>query len=137
MSLGPALDVFEVGGATVAELVGGVIASERDATDVVGNAGYLGADHVLLSADRLGSAFVDLSTGLAGAVVQKFVDYGLRLVVIGDLAEVGSESWRAFVRESNRGGHVWFVADREEALARIARGSPQSRSNGSRSRSLT
>ncbi len=117
---GPRFDVLDVGGAKVAELTTGGIASERDATDVVGNASFLGADHVLLRADQLAPGFVDLSSGLAGAVAQKFVNYGLRLVVVGDLQAVGSESWRAFVRESNRGGHVWFAADRDEALERIA-----------------
>ena len=118
----PRLEVREVGGAKVAELLEGVIASERDATDVVGNASYLGADHVVLTAAQLGPDFRDLSSGLAGAVVQRFVNYGLRLVVVGVDAETGSESWRAYVRESHRGSQVWFVADREEALARIARG---------------
>lgn len=118
----PRLEVHEVGDAKVAELMGGVIASERDATEVLGNASYLGADHVLVTAEQLGPGFRDLSSGLAGAVAQKFVNYGMRLVVVGVDPDAGSESWRAWVRESNRGSHLWFLADREEALARIARG---------------
>lgn len=116
---GPQLRVSDVGAARVAELAGGVVASERDATDLVGNARFLGADHVMLTVDQLGPDFVDLSTGFAGAVVQKFVNYGVRLVVVGDLHGAGSESWQAYVRESNRGLHVWFAADRNEALRRI------------------
>lgn len=119
---GPRLEVSEVGAATVAELAGGVIAAERDATDVVANASFLGADHVLLRAEQLAPGFVDLSTGLAGAVTQKFVNYRVRLVVVGGLMEAGSESWRAFVRESNRGGHLWFAPDRAAALERIRAG---------------
>lgn len=116
----PRIVVSDVGGAKVAELVDGVVASERDATEVLGNASYLGADNVLLTMDQLAPEFRDLSTGLAGAVVQKFVNYGMRLIVVVPDPDAGSESWRAYVRESNRGRHLWFVAGRDEALARIA-----------------
>src|SRR5690606_10319287 len=118
----PRLEVHEVGDAKVAELMGGVIASERDATEVLGNASYLGADHVLVTAEQLGPGFRDLSSGLAGAVAQKFVNYGMRLVVVGVDPGAGSESWRAWVRESNRGSPLWFLAGRGEARAGLARG---------------
>jgi hypothetical protein len=41
------------------------------------------------------------------------VNYGLRLAVVGDISEplADSEALRDFVRESNRGRQVWFVAD--------------------------
>lgn len=115
------LESFEVGDVTVAELVEGEVASERDAIDLVGNASFQGADVVLVAADRLPEEFFDLSSGLAGAALQKFSNYRLRLVIVGQFEGLGSESLQAFVRESNRGGNVAFVKDREAALARIAR----------------
>ncbi len=104
------------GDVTVAELVEGHIDSERDATDLVGNAGFQAADVVLLAADALPEEFFDLSTGLAGAVLQKFSNYRLRLAIIGDFKGRGSESLQAFIRESNRGGLVTFARDRAEWL---------------------
>ncbi|HZW99892.1 MAG TPA: DUF4180 domain-containing protein [Trueperaceae bacterium] len=113
-------ETFDVGGVTVAELVEGEIASERDAIDLVGSASFQGADVVLVESHKLAPDFFDLSTGLAGAALQKFSNYRLRLVIAGEFEGHGSESLQAFIRESNRGGNVAFVADRETALARIA-----------------
>ncbi len=115
------LETFEVGDVTVAELVEGEVTSERDAIDLVGNASFQGADVVLVAAHRLPEEFFDLSSGLAGAALQKFSNYRLRLVVVGEFEGRGSESLQAFIRESNRGGNVAFVSDREAALAWIAR----------------
>lgn len=115
------LETFAVGDLTVGEHVEGEIASERDAIDLVGNASFQGADVVLVAADKLPADFFNLSSGLAGAVLQKFSNYRLRLVIVGDFEGRGSESLQAFIRESNRGGNVAFVKDREAALALIAR----------------
>ena len=55
----------------------------------------------------------------AGAVVQKFVNYRLRLVVVGDVSEhvAASTALRDFVREANRGTQTGFVADEAELAA--------------------
>ena len=49
--------------------------------------------------------------------MQKFVNYQIRLAVVGDLSAQleRSSALRALVHESNRGRHVWFV-DRIEDL---------------------
>ena len=69
---------------------------------------------------RLDPAFFDLRSGVAGDIVQKFVNYGLRLAVVGDISESleRSGALRDFVRESNRGRQVWFVADEAELARR-------------------
>ncbi|MFA5550729.1 MAG: DUF4180 domain-containing protein [Trueperaceae bacterium] len=110
----------QVAGAVVAELTAGRVADERDATDLVGNAAFGGARFVMLGAEMLAPEFFDLSTGLAGTVLQKFSTYRLILVVVGYNANQASESMLALIRESNRGGVAWFVADEAEALARVA-----------------
>lgn len=95
------------------------IADLRDAVDMVGNAALQGFEAVVLRQEQLPAAFFDLSTGLAGDVLQKFANYRLRVAIVGGFAEGGSESLRAFVREANRGDQVAFVADRETAIERL------------------
>jgi hypothetical protein len=77
---------------------------------------------VLVPLERLDRSFFELSTGMAGALLQKLVNYGLHLVVVGDISAALCESraLRDFVRESNRGRHVWFVASHAELEARLA-----------------
>ncbi|GAA1585881.1 DUF4180 domain-containing protein [Actinomadura kijaniata] len=99
---------------------GPAVRGEQDAVDLVGNAFYLGAHWVALPVERLTGDFFRLRTRLAGAVAQKFVNYRVGLAVVGDVPE-GGDALEAFVRESNRGRHLWFVADLEELEARLGR----------------
>ena len=97
---------------------------EQAALDLIGDA--LGrAGLVVVPVARIAPAFFSLATGVAGAVVQKFVNYRLRLAIVGDVDEyvAGSTALRDFVRECNRGTQTWFVADETELAARLrARG---------------
>jgi hypothetical protein len=104
----------------VCDAEGPVLATEQDALDLIG-AGFGGAEVVAVPARRLDERFFALDTGLAGAVMQKFVNYRLRLVIVGDIARwsAGSRALRELVAESNRGRHVWFVADLAELDARL------------------
>jgi hypothetical protein len=54
--------------------------------------------------------------------VQKFVQYGVGLVVLGDIfaRADASSALRDFVRECNRGRQTWFVRDEEELRAERA-----------------
>lgn len=98
------------------------ISGDRDAADLVGEALSAGAAWLALPVARLGDGFLDLSTRLAGEVLQKFVNYGLGVAIVGDVsgAVAHSTALRDFVRESNRGRHIWFVADLAELEARLA-----------------
>ncbi len=119
VALEPEFTLTQLGDLTVAELLAGVVQDERDATDLVGNASFLEADYVLLRTDQLAPEFFDLSSGLAGAVTQKFANYRLGLIVAGPLPRVASASLEAFIIESNRGSQLAFVPDRDAALLRL------------------
>lgn len=94
---------------------------ERAATDIIGDTFGSGARIVVIPVARLGDGFLTLSTRIAGDVIQKFVTYGLQVVFVGDIsaAVAASNALRDFVRESNRGRHVWFVADRAELETKL------------------
>ena len=98
------------------------LASERDATDVIGDAFGGQAQMIALPVSRLSEDFLDLRTRIAGEVIQKFVTYGLRLAIVGDIAAplAASKALRDFVYESNRGRHVWFVADMDALAEKLA-----------------
>ena len=100
----------------------GPIISDADAVvDILGDAWGHDADMVVIPVDRLAPAFFRLSTGLAGEVLQKFVNYGCAVAIVGDIEEhlAASSALRDFVRESNAGRHVWFVPDRAALDARL------------------
>ncbi|WP_327351418.1 DUF4180 domain-containing protein [Streptomyces sp. NBC_01304] len=105
----------------VCDADGEPITGERDALDLIGNGGYQGAQWVVVPAARLDAAFFELSSRVAGDIVQKFVQYGMGLVVLGDISRhtAASSSLRDFVRECNRGRQTWFLEDAEELRVRL------------------
>jgi hypothetical protein len=101
---------------------GATLGSERDATDLIGDSYSAGgAEMIALPVERLGEAFFTLKTRIAGFMLQKFMNYGFRVAVVGDVSAYvdASDALRDFVRESNRGRHVWFVRDVDELRGRL------------------
>jgi Domain of unknown function (DUF4180) len=109
----------------VCDAAGPPVATERDVADLIG-AALAGADVVALPANRLDESFFTLGTRFAGEVMQKFVNYRLRLAVVGDISShlAASPALRALVHESNRANHVWFVPDIEALDARLHSAGP-------------
>lgn len=114
--------VMDLGGGPVlvCDRDGAPIAGPQDALDLIG-AAFSRADTVAVPADRLDERFFTLRTGLAGEIMQKFVNYRVRLVIVGDITayEAASTALRDLVRESNRGNQIWFVADLDELDTRL------------------
>ncbi|KOG89586.1 DUF4180 domain-containing protein [Streptomyces varsoviensis] len=102
---------------------GDPIAAEADALDLIGNASYQGAQWVVIPAARFDDSFFQLSTRVAGDIVQKFVNYRVGLIVMGDISAhaEASSALRDFIRECNRGRQTWFVATTEELSERLKR----------------
>lgn len=92
---------------------GPVIDREDSATELIGELWGTDATVVAVPVERLDPGFFELSSGLAGAITQKLVNYRLRLVVLGDIAaqRAASDALDAYVWESNRGTQVWFLDD--------------------------
>lgn len=114
---------LEIGGVPVLVCAGEgtELKSVRDATDLIGDARSQSAQIVVVPISRFGDEFFDLKTRIAGEFLQKFVTYGLRIVLLGDLSELASKSvaLRDFIRESNRGNSIWFLADLAELEHRL------------------
>lgn len=103
------------------DTAGVALESERDATDVIGEALGAGAETVVVPMERLGADFFKLETRKAGLFIQKFTNYRIRLVVLGDISAhlAASRVLTDFVRESNRGDSVWFLTDNDALSAKL------------------
>jgi len=100
---------------------GAPLRNARELNDLISKAWENRAKMVVVPAERLGDDFFRLRTGIAGEMVQKFVNYRVRLAIVGDISRYVEESTalRDFVRESNRGNQLWFVANIEELEERL------------------
>ncbi|MFE2974656.1 DUF4180 domain-containing protein [Streptomyces sp. NPDC059258] len=105
----------------VCEADGASIATVQDALDHLIGAAFTGAEVVAVPSSRLDDRFFDLSTGLAGDILQKFANYRLRLVVIGDIGRhlAASSALPDLVREANRGQDIWFLPDLDVLADRL------------------
>jgi hypothetical protein len=106
----------------VADGAGPAIASAQDAIALIEQAFEQRASVIVVAVERLAPAFFKLRTGLAGEIVQKFVNYGMKFAVIGDMsAEIAaSDALRDFVRESNRGTEILFLPDLDALIAKLS-----------------
>lgn len=78
------------------------------------------ADNVVIHAVTLGEAFFDLSSGIAGDILQKAVNYRIRLAIVGDYTGYTSKALHDFIYESNKGSRIAFVNTLEEALIKLS-----------------
>jgi hypothetical protein len=99
------------------------LSNECDANDLLSAAFEHSATLVAIPVERLSDDFFRLNTRLAGEVVQKFVNYKVRLAIVGDISRqiAQSKALHDFVYEANRGQPLWFVKDMAELEARLAR----------------
>jgi hypothetical protein len=98
------------------------LAGYRALTDLIGELYGAGTRIVAIPLSRLGPDFLRLSSGVAGEVLQKLVNYHQQVAVVGDVGEAAQANGplRDFVRESNRGRTVWFVRDLDELETKLS-----------------
>lgn len=98
------------------------IATPQAALDLAMTVKYeTGGSRVAIDKRVLGEEFFVLSTGVAGEILQKFVNYHVKAAIYGDYSRYTSKPLRDFIYESNNGKDFFFTASREEAVERLAR----------------
>lgn len=94
-----------------------VITDAQSTVDLLMSAKYeLGTKNLLIAKRLVAEDFFILSTGLAGEVLQKLINYGGRIAIYGDYSRYTSKPLKDFMFESNKGRDVFFTATRDEAL---------------------
>ena len=76
-------------------------------------------ERIALNKKAIAEEFFIPSTGLAGEILQKFINYGIKFAVYGDFSRYTSKPLKDFIYESNHGKDVFFTSDREEAVKRL------------------
>jgi hypothetical protein len=114
--------VAESGQYVDARALGLVIASERDGLDAVALCGEHDTQSLLLSEQSLAPEFFVLANGLAGAAMQKWMNYGLRVAFV--VADPGVYGTRVveLAREHARHPQLRFFRDRDSVVNWLASG---------------
>ena len=99
-----------------------VITDVQSALDVLMCAKYeAGSKNIVIGKHLVSEDFFILSTGLAGEILQKLINYGGRIAIYGDYSHYTSKPLRDFITESNRGRDIFFPATEAEAIDLLTR----------------
>ena len=94
-----------------------VIRDVQDALDLMANVKYAAdCSKILLKQAHLPDDFFELRTKLAGDILQKYTNYGIRLAIVGEFDRYGSKSLNDFIYECNKGNRFFFLKDEAAAL---------------------
>lgn len=98
-----------------------LITDVQSALDLMATVQYeTDSTRIALQKSAISETFFVLSTRLAGDILQKFVNYGVKLAIIGDYSRYTSKPLKDFIYESNQGRHIFFVSSEEEAIEKLA-----------------
>lgn len=99
----------------------GRIVDARSALDFIMTVGYeANTRRVAVDKRIFTSDFFILSTGLAGEILQKFINYQVKIAIYGDFSQYTSKPLKDFIYECNRGRDIFFMATKEEAVQALA-----------------
>ena len=78
-----------------------------------------GAARLVIDKRAVSEEFFILSTGIAGEILQKFINYQVKAAFYGDYSTYTSKPLRDFIYESNKGKDFFFVPTKEEAIRKL------------------
>ena len=97
-----------------------LLTSTQAALDLAMTVQYeTGAQRLALPKKLVAEEFFILSTGVAGEILQKFINYRVKAAIYGDYSRYTSKPLRDFIYESNNGHDFFFVSTKEEAVQKL------------------
>lgn len=97
-----------------------IIVDVQSALDLVMSVRYeTGAEKIVLDKEAICEEFFILSTGMAGEILQKFMNYHVKAAVYGDYSHYTSKPLKDFIFESNHGRDFFFVVTKEDAIQKL------------------
>ena len=98
-----------------------IITDAQSALDLLATVNYDDqSDRIAINKEAIVEGFFTLSTGLAGEILQKVVNYRKKLAIVGEFSHYRSKPLHDFIYECNRGSDVFFVNTEQEAIDRLS-----------------
>ncbi len=97
-----------------------IITDVQSALDLVMSVKYsVDTNKIIIDKKVIADDFFILSTGLAGEILQKFINYDIKIAIYGDYSVYTSKPLKDFIYESNKGKDVFFVSSKDEAVQKL------------------
>ena len=79
-----------------------------------------GCTRLAINKEAFTENFFILSTGLAGEILQQFINYGIKAAIYGDFSKYTSKPLKDFMYESNHGKDLFFQDDYSKAVEELS-----------------
>lgn len=97
-----------------------IIKDVQTAVDFIMNIKYdTNCNKIALNKNAIIEDFFILSRGIAGEILQKFINYQIKFAIYGDFSKYTSKPLKEFMYESNKGKDIFFVKDENEAIDKL------------------
>ena len=97
-----------------------LIKDAQSALDFIMTVKYeTGCTNIAINKEAVINDFFILSTCLAGEILQKFINYGIRLAIYGDFSKYTSKPLKDFMYESNKGKDIYFQPNASLAVEKL------------------
>ena len=97
-----------------------LITDAQSALDLIMTVKYeTGCTNIAINKEAIVDDFFVLSTCLAGEILQKFINYGVRFAVYGDFSNYTSKPLKDFIYESNKGKDTYFQSAASLAVDKL------------------
>ena len=83
--------------------------------------GLTGANRIVLNKSAVNPVIFDLKNKILGELLQKFVNYNIKIAIVGDFSSCGSKAFKDFIYETNKGNNFFIVSDNEEAIKLLSK----------------
>lgn len=74
---------------------------------------------IVLDKKVINEEFFRLSSGIAGDVLKKFINYHTKLAIIGDFSKYTSKPLHDLIYECNKGSDIFFVDNLDQAMEKL------------------
>ena len=91
------------------------ISSENDALDLIALCWEHGTNALMIHYTALSEDFFNLRTKVAGNIIQKFVNYGIKVTAIVPQETIQKGRFKEMAMETNKGNHFRLYESKEEA----------------------
>lgn len=99
-----------------------LIKDVQSALDLMATVQYeTGSHRMVMNQSIFSEAFFDLKTRLAGEILQKYINYHVKVAIIGDFSVYPSQSLQDFIYECNKGSDFFFLPSEQQGIERLSR----------------
>lgn len=98
-----------------------IMTDVQTAMDLIMSVKYeTGCSKIVLNKEAITEDFFILSKGIAGEILQKFINYRVKFAIYGDFSKYTSKPLKDFIYESNKGKDIYFVPDTDKAVQMLS-----------------